>query len=219
MNQHISGHCGRYFYSAIKKYGVLNFSWEIIDVCNTDLELDEKERFYIKLYNSNDKNKGYNMTDGGKLGRTFNKESRENLSKATKGRIISEETRKKWSIMRKGRKHSEETKRKMSEARKGSKHYLFGKHRSDETKQKLRITSTGKHPSKESRKKMGEICHLRKYIYNIVDPNGIIYNDIKSLGVFCEEHNLKYNLVLRAFFQRNQKKYKNWIVERTPIKE
>lgn len=47
---------------AIKKYGEENFSFEIIEECTIE-ELDEKEEYWIKYYDS--KNNGYNCTDGG----------------------------------------------------------------------------------------------------------------------------------------------------------
>lgn len=49
-------------YLAFKKYGINNFSFEIIEECLPE-ELDEKEQFYIKYYNSY-KN-GYNQDEGG----------------------------------------------------------------------------------------------------------------------------------------------------------
>jgi predicted DNA-binding protein YlxM (UPF0122 family) len=54
-----------YFYRAIRSYGLENFSFEVIEECNI-CELDEKEKYYINLYDSYFKNnKGYNMTRGG----------------------------------------------------------------------------------------------------------------------------------------------------------
>lgn len=50
---------------SIKKYGKNNFKKEIICFCNNIEELNEKEKYYIKFYNSQDKNIGYNITDGG----------------------------------------------------------------------------------------------------------------------------------------------------------
>ena len=55
---------GSYLYNAFKKYGLKNFTFEIIEECNTDM-LNEKEIYYIKLYKSNDKNFGYNLNIGG----------------------------------------------------------------------------------------------------------------------------------------------------------
>ncbi len=54
-------------YHAFRKYGLENFSWEIIEICTKD-KLDELERHYIEYFNTyvNLENaKGYNMTLGG----------------------------------------------------------------------------------------------------------------------------------------------------------
>jgi hypothetical protein len=50
---------------SIKKYGKENFSKEILCVCTSIEELNEKEKYYINLYNSQDRNIGYNITNGG----------------------------------------------------------------------------------------------------------------------------------------------------------
>ena len=42
---------------AIEKFGIENFSKEILEECNSKSELDESERRWIKYYNSQDKNK------------------------------------------------------------------------------------------------------------------------------------------------------------------
>ena len=48
---------------AIKKYGKENFKKEILEICTTKQEMDEKEKFWIKKLNSI-KN-GYNISEGG----------------------------------------------------------------------------------------------------------------------------------------------------------
>ena len=49
-------------YNAIRKYGIENFSFEVLEECLRD-ELNEKEIYYIKKYNSYCN--GYNSTLGG----------------------------------------------------------------------------------------------------------------------------------------------------------
>ena len=47
----------------MRKYGISNFVFELLERCENNL-LDEKEKYYIKLYDS--KNNGYNEAIGGK---------------------------------------------------------------------------------------------------------------------------------------------------------
>src|SRR3972149_8510532 len=59
---------GIYLKSAIKKYGKENFKCEIIvDNINNRFLLDELEKHYIRLYNSTNKNIGYNLEEGGNI--------------------------------------------------------------------------------------------------------------------------------------------------------
>lgn len=51
----------------MKKYGINNFKYEIIEECSED-ELNEKEQYYIKLYDSyiyGNHHNGYNLSPGG----------------------------------------------------------------------------------------------------------------------------------------------------------
>lgn len=56
---------GTLLWRAIKKYGRENFSCDMLCECLDQDDMDEKERYFIALYNSTDKQVGYNMTDGG----------------------------------------------------------------------------------------------------------------------------------------------------------
>ena len=51
-------------YRAIRKYGIDNFAFSIIELCDRN-ELNEKEIFYIKQYRSNVPEYGYNLDVGG----------------------------------------------------------------------------------------------------------------------------------------------------------
>lgn len=48
-------------YEAMRKYGHENFKLEILEICE-EAELDEREAYYIKLYDSTNPDKGYNQT-------------------------------------------------------------------------------------------------------------------------------------------------------------
>lgn len=49
----------------MRKYGVENFSIEQIDSTNDFKKLGQLEREYIQIYDSQNPNKGYNLTAGG----------------------------------------------------------------------------------------------------------------------------------------------------------
>ena len=50
------------FHRAIRKYGIENFSFEILEECDKK-DLNEREKYWINFYNSY--HKGYNATSGG----------------------------------------------------------------------------------------------------------------------------------------------------------
>lgn len=56
---------GQAFYNAIQKYGWVNFEHIILEENLTQEEANQKEIQYIKLYNSIDKQFGYNISEGG----------------------------------------------------------------------------------------------------------------------------------------------------------
>ena len=76
-------------YNAMRKYGIENVIYEVLDTAETNEELCELEIMYIQKYNSFYKNhKGYNMTYGGEgiKGYTFNEEQKQNCREAQKRR-------------------------------------------------------------------------------------------------------------------------------------
>ena len=78
------------------KYGENNFLFNIIEECSKE-QLVEKEIFYIKFFDT--QNKGYNMTKGGDgtLGRILSDETKIKISNSNKGKIISDKTKKRMS--------------------------------------------------------------------------------------------------------------------------
>ena len=62
---HARFHKQTYFYSALNKYGINNFIWEILEDNIDNLNLNKREQFWINYYQSNNNKYGYNMTAGG----------------------------------------------------------------------------------------------------------------------------------------------------------
>lgn len=67
-------------YRAIRKYGLGNFTFEVIEECNEE-ELNLKEQFYIQKYKSYETNHGYNLTMGGQTATTPSKITEDELEK------------------------------------------------------------------------------------------------------------------------------------------
>ena len=169
---------------------------EYIKTCYSEEEMNNDEKYYIKLYDTLWPN-GYNLTEGGDGGipceearrkmseskKNISEETRKKLSESLKGRPspnkgkqFSEETRKKLSESHKGKKLSDETKRKMSEKRKG-------RHHTEESKRKM--SESKKNISDETRRKMSE---SKK---NISDETRKKISDSKKGKQLSEEHKQK----------------------------
>lgn len=96
-------HINRYLYDAMNKYGYDNFVPSLIEECEDNL-LDEKEIYWIKFYNTINKDIGYNMTIGGGGGDTWTnnphkKETSKKISENNKGKHkITPELREKLNV-------------------------------------------------------------------------------------------------------------------------
>lgn len=143
-------------YCAIRKYGVENFTIEILASATSLEELNRTELALIEEHHSREKEFGYNIRAGGEGG-NFTEEGLANLRAShrtpefrhkmsevmqgkNKGNLHTAEYRRHMSDLMsgesnpmhgktpwKGRHHSEETKRKLSEDRRGSKNPMFGR--------------------------------------------------------------------------------------------
>lgn len=136
------------FHNALRKYGLENFNWCIIDQAYSEDELNDREIFWIDFHKSfRDYGVGYNLTLGGD-GVTFSAETLRKMSEAKKGeksvwwgRKHTEETKRKIGEGNKGKKYSDEAKAKISESRKkyvGENHSMYGKKHSEEARNKMR---------------------------------------------------------------------------------
>ena len=122
-----------YFYNSIRKYGLENFVYCIIEDNVLRDNLNMKEQEWIEYYDSF--YCGYNMTAGGNQ-TIFSEEFKEKMSEVNKGRIP-------WNKGKHGI-YSEETLKKLSKSLKGKPGYWTNKHLSEETKKKLSESLKGK---------------------------------------------------------------------------
>lgn len=133
---------------AISKHGVKNFKKEILEVCSTKLELNNKEIYWIEKLNATDVRIGYNITNGGDGGLTSNKE---NIIKKVTELWLNEEYRSKQMKSRENRIY-----RQVGEY-----------NHSNETKEKLRVAHKGKKQSDEHKLKTKKF-NLEKRVYSII---------------------------------------------------
>lgn len=104
---------GKLLKKACKKYGFDNFKMETIIEGNFNNELlDSLEKHYIRLYNSQNRSKGYNLESGGRGHREHSKLKIKNSCTGLKRLDV---TRERMSKSKLGIKSSEETKQKIFE--------------------------------------------------------------------------------------------------------
>lgn len=174
----------QYIHRAMAKYGVTNFTFEVIAMTLTQDNANEIETILISQCDSCNYEKGYNILPGGNnisgsthpnYGKTHSKESRAKMSAIMKqkcadgwvqetifkpGAPITQYWKGKESP-NKGRIASEETKQKISAAGKGRISHRKGMTGiySEETLQKMSDSSKGQRRSPETEFKKGSIPH------------------------------------------------------------
>lgn len=62
-NKNLKGDYQTKFYRALRKHGIDNFTFEIIEIVKNPMDLNEREAFWVEKYNSFAR--GYNSTPGG----------------------------------------------------------------------------------------------------------------------------------------------------------
>ena len=152
-----------FLYKAMHKYGIDNFSFEVLEVCE-ESELDALEIKYIAQYGSF--SNGYNMNAGGggqhcremtpehkaallraHTGHPRSEETRRKISEAQKGKVIPVEQRVKMSLASKRKWENPEYRAKMCAIRRK-------RVTSEETRRKMSIASRGRTHSEETRQKI-----------------------------------------------------------------
>jgi len=188
---------------AIKKYGKQYFVKEVLEECDNSI-VDAREKHWISLLKSTDRNIGYNITNGGTGGDTVsNHPQKNNIVKRRNNSV------KKW--------HDSLTEdervargRKISNSKKGKSNGHEGHKQSEETKQRIREnqpkkTEEWKQSHDAAMSKRRGIPFTQKYKSVIVD--NIEYPSVKHA---IESLNIKhratfYNRVKRGIIKLEYK--------------
>ena len=137
-------------YDAMRQYGIAKFHIRLVEDNIPFVDGADKERFYIKLFNTYEN--GYNMTIGGKgvVGYHFTDEVRKKISISSKrnAQFFTPERNLKISLAQKGIPKTKEQRKKLSISRlgrfRGYGNSFFGKHHTLESKRKIRIGKNSK---------------------------------------------------------------------------
>ena len=148
---------------AIEKYGKEHFSREILEYNDNDDINNEREKYYIALYNATQNPLFYNIHEGGKGGNTtagWSEERREQFKREQSERLSGEGNPRYGEHLTDEQKaylsfyatnirdnsvyRTNEFKEKMSAVTKGSNNGMYGKKHTEESKHKMSIHHKGK---------------------------------------------------------------------------
>ena len=167
---------GKLLAAAINKYGKGSFKCELLELCADKTALDQKEKEYIKKYNSQNNEIGYNISEGGQGG-DLGSVARSHISESLRGIPKSLEHRKKLSEANKGKRLPESQKEKISKGNKG-------KILSAETKEKMSVSAKKlSHHNYKTNK--GKVVVTNGFEIKYIDkqsslPEGYIYGNCKT---------------------------------------
>lgn len=169
-------------YNTIRKYGLENFEFDVIEHIEDINKLNECEQYWLDYYKSYDRNYGYNLcyiaesTRGYKHTEETKQKMSLNHSKSWLGKKHTEETKRKIGECHVGKEVSIETRQKLSEINIGKKRKPFtdvhrrnlslkgkGRKFSKITREKMLLSHTGKKLSEEHRKNLSEAKKGRKH--------------------------------------------------------
>lgn len=170
----------RKIYNALKKYGIDNFFYEIIDTGSSEKELDILEDYHITLAKSRDNFYGYNIRKGGGSHGRHSEESKQKTSRTMTGRKrppMSEEWKRKISEALKGKTQSKEANIKKSIS-------LTGRELSCDSKQKISNSLKGYEKLEESIKKQKETFNKNW----TKEEHGLKISKANKGRVFTEDH-------------------------------
>jgi group I intron endonuclease len=121
-------HTNSYLQNVYNKHGIEIFEFSIIERCSEEFR-DEREKYWIDFYKSNDVCFGYNLQSGGCKNKTLSKITRDKIGRANRGKRKPPRTKehcykiskshKGRSIFPNGRVFTGEHKKKIGESNKG----------------------------------------------------------------------------------------------------
>lgn len=168
--------------SAIKKYGRVNFTKEVLEFCKDNTELNYKEKQWIKKLNATNPKIGYNISNGGQGGNLF--DNKPNNS---------------------GWKHTEEFKENHRIIFSGENHPLFNKHHKVSTRIKISKANKKYAKSEEGKikyKNIGEkikIHHTNnKIIFQYTKENKFIKSFQNTLEIEKEFNGIHKSNILKC---------------------
>ena len=149
FSQHKKQPTNSHLKNSFNKYGIDNFTFSEIDFAVNKEDLEEKEKYYIDLYNTLSREYGYNIRDGGET-YVMGEETKQKLRDANLGKVIDKDVKNKISKSLKGRPspmrgrhHRDDSLKKMSKVRMGEKNHFYGKSHTEDTKNKIGIKNKG----------------------------------------------------------------------------
>jgi group I intron endonuclease len=190
MREHKGTYNNYLISKAIKKHGWNNFNSQILlETEDAEFAYKVAESSFIQQYQSNNPEKGYNLTEGGQgtLGFSPTLETRQRMREKKLGKKLTPEHIQKISESALGRTFTKETKNKISNKLKGNKNFQ-GKTFTDEVKQIL-----SEHKAKD---------------WQLLSPINEIIN-IHNMRKFCIDNNLHHSAITRVL-QGKQSHHKQW---------
>lgn len=216
---------------ALKKYGKSNFQKEILFESDNINEINDMEKYYIKHFNSQNHDIGYNITSGGDGGLdsfTFH---------PNREQLLANRTGEKNSFY--GKKHSNETKMKISKSNSGKTHSVEVRLKISNTlKEKYKNGEILQNVSSEERKRRSERMKTnnpyfnektKKKLSNTISGSGNpsaktwIFENINgdyieitgNFQKFCNDNDLSIKIMRNiADNIRKNKFYNGWTVKR-----
>jgi len=181
--------------AALDKYGFENFSFEILEETTQDT-LNEREEYYVKLYEATDPLRGYNKIEGGIQGRPTI-ESRKRMSESHLGKPHphTEEQNRKLSEALKGHSVSDAVRehiRKMNASRETS--WNKGKPHSEEHKLHLREARKRRSERERSQKEENTV----RYVNGAIDPASVSEKEATRLNGLLQRNPQDRDLLIKV---------------------